>query len=79
MIQIIKSKDRHFNDFGWLQTYWLFSFSNYYDPENISHGRLRVFNDDEMMPQRHNRLITRHMEMLQNCLTSTLSFSASIN
>ena len=46
MIHIIKSKDRHFNDFGWLQTYWLFSFSNYHDPENIFHGRLRVFNDD---------------------------------
>ena len=46
MIQIIKSKDRHFNNFGWLKTYWLFSFSNYYDPENISHGKIRVFNDD---------------------------------
>lgn len=46
MIQIIKAKDRHFNDLGWLKTYWLFSFSNYYDAENISHGRLRVFNDD---------------------------------
>jgi quercetin 2,3-dioxygenase len=52
MIQIIKSKDRHFNDFGWLQTYWLFSFSNYYDPENISHGGLRVFNDDVVKAQK---------------------------
>jgi Pirin-related protein len=31
---------------GWLKTYWLFSFSNYHDPRNISHGMLRVFNDD---------------------------------
>lgn len=52
MIQIIKSKDRHFNDFGWLQTHWLFSFSNYHDPENISHGRLRVFNDDVVKAQK---------------------------
>lgn len=52
MIQIIKSKDRHFNDFGWLQTYWLFSFSNYHDPENISHGKLRVFNDDVVKAQK---------------------------
>lgn len=31
---------------GWLQTNWLFSFSDYYDPENLRHGSLRVFNDD---------------------------------
>jgi hypothetical protein len=46
MINIIKSKNRHFSDMGWLKTYWLFSFSNYHDPRNISHGMLRVFNDD---------------------------------
>jgi hypothetical protein len=46
MIQIIPAKTRHFNDFGWLKTYWLFSFSDYYDPENIQFGALRVFNDD---------------------------------
>jgi len=46
MINKIKSADRHFSDMGWLKTYWLFSFSNYYDPKNVSHGMLRVFNDD---------------------------------
>jgi hypothetical protein len=35
---------------GWLQTYWLFSFSNYYDPANMGHGKLRVFNDDVVRP-----------------------------
>ncbi len=46
MIQIIPAEKRHFNDSGWLKTYWLFSFSDYYDPENIQFGALRVFNDD---------------------------------
>jgi redox-sensitive bicupin YhaK (pirin superfamily) len=46
MINIIKSSNRHYNDMGWLKTYWLFSFSSYYDPKNVSHGMLRVFNDD---------------------------------
>jgi redox-sensitive bicupin YhaK (pirin superfamily)/DNA-binding MarR family transcriptional regulator len=50
MIDIIKASDRQFNDLGWLQTYWLFSFSNYYDPANLSHGMLRVFNDDVVAP-----------------------------
>ncbi|MGB5684312.1 MAG: pirin family protein [Candidatus Electrothrix sp.] len=45
-MEIIKAADRHFSDFGWLQTYWLFSFSNYYDPHNVQLGALRVFNDD---------------------------------
>jgi hypothetical protein len=46
MISIIPSKDRHFSDAGWLQTYWHFSFSDYQDPKNVNWGTLRVFNDD---------------------------------
>lgn len=49
-IEIIPADKRHFSDFGWLQTYWLFSFSNYYDPKNIRFGALRVFNDDIVAP-----------------------------
>ena len=50
MIQVIKAKERHFSDFGWLKTYWLFSFSDYFDPNNIQFGALRVFNDDVVEP-----------------------------
>ncbi len=50
MIDIIKADQRHFSDFGWLQTYWLFSFSSYFDPQNIRFGSLRVFNDDVVNP-----------------------------
>lgn len=50
MVRTIRAEDRHFSDFGWLQTYWLFSFSNYFDPANIQFGALRVFNDDVVRP-----------------------------
>jgi len=50
MMQVIKSNERHFQDAGWLQTYWHFSFSDYYDPKNINFGTLRVFNDDVVQP-----------------------------
>jgi len=50
MIDVIRAKDRHFTNFGWLKTYWLFSFSNYFDPHNIQFGALRVFNDDVVEP-----------------------------
>jgi len=50
MITIIPAADRHFQDFGWLKTYWLFSFASYHDPANIRWGPLRVFNDDIVEP-----------------------------
>ena len=50
MIEVLKSSDRHFTDFGWLKTYWLFSFAHYFDPHNIQFGALRVFNDDAVEP-----------------------------
>ena len=50
MIERIKADRRHYSDFGWLQTYWLFSFASYFDPHNIQLGSLRVFNDDIVAP-----------------------------
>lgn len=50
MIQITKADDRFHADGGWLSTYWLFSFDHYYDPNNVSFGPLRVFNDDVIQP-----------------------------
>ena len=50
MMDIIRAKERHFSNFGWLKTYWLFSFSSYFDPHNIQFGALRVFNDDVVEP-----------------------------
>ena len=37
-------------DHGWLKAKHHFSFADYYDPSNISHGALRVWNDDEIAP-----------------------------
>lgn len=50
MIQKITAQDRHFTDMNWLKTYWLFSFSNYFDAGNVDHGMLRVYNDDIVEP-----------------------------
>ena len=37
-------------DHGWLKAKHHFSFASYYDPSNINHGALRVWNDDEIAP-----------------------------
>lgn len=48
--RIVRADQRHFSDFGWVKTYWLFSFSDYQDPANVRFGALRVFNDDVVAP-----------------------------
>ncbi len=50
MMKIIRADERHFADHDWLKTYWLFSFADYHDPENVQFGSLRVFNDDVVAP-----------------------------
>jgi redox-sensitive bicupin YhaK (pirin superfamily) len=50
MMKVIKSNRRHFADHGWLATNWHFSFSDYYDPQNMNWSALRVFNDDTVQP-----------------------------
>lgn len=46
MITKIEASKRHHAKMGWLNTYYLFSFAHYFDPENLQFGSLRVFNDD---------------------------------
>jgi len=41
-----KAETRGSVNHGWLQSYFSFSFSNYYNPERMNFGMLRVLNDD---------------------------------
>ncbi|HEY6438030.1 MAG TPA: pirin family protein [Ignavibacteriaceae bacterium] len=45
-----KADSRGYFDYGWLKTNHTFSFSNYYDPERVKFGMLRVLNDDFVAP-----------------------------
>jgi redox-sensitive bicupin YhaK (pirin superfamily) len=50
MINVIPSNQRYHADHGWLDTRLHFSFADYYDPENMNWGPLRVYNDDIVHP-----------------------------
>lgn len=45
---IHKADSRGFANHGWLQSYHTFSFANYYNPERVHFGALRVLNDDSV-------------------------------
>ncbi len=73
MIQTIRSKDRYHLETGWLSTNWHFSFDHYHDPNNMSFGPLRVFNDDTVAPAGGFPLHShREMEIVTYIIEGTL-------
>lgn len=44
--QLFESNTRGNADFGWLKANFSFSFGNYFNPERLQFGMLRVLNDD---------------------------------
>lgn len=50
MIQVRHRDEIYHKEGGWFAANWHFSFDEYYDPQNMGFGTLRVFNDDTLRP-----------------------------
>jgi redox-sensitive bicupin YhaK (pirin superfamily) len=50
MIRVRRAGDRGVTKLGWLDSRHTFSFGDYYDPQQIGFGHLRVINEDRVKP-----------------------------